>query len=231
MTILFSEGFETGDLTNFTSTTITAGATLTGGDTTNPHHGTYNLKSTMPTGLSAGSWACANKSGFDGNSTLYIRAMNVKFDQLPEDNTDNHYFFGCFQAASSNAIVRCGCNNSGGTIRWLVRGISSGTTFTNYTGTNTPEINTNYTLELQVTLGSGTGIFRLYVNGSLEVEVTGVDNDSRALNYIQFGNCGSTQPDLNALNVYMDCIDVADVYLGPEAVGQQLFTLINEMGY
>lgn len=236
MTILFTDGAvgstqETaGTFAAWTGTVVTAG-TAYANDTTAPHHGTKNFRYYTPAGTAAGSF-CSSNWQTAAQATLYVRVMNLRFDVLPEDNGDRHYVCGFYYNSGSTALGRFGIIKNGtGNYKWIIRGISSGTTFTDYQGANTPAVNTNYCCEYQSTVANGTGIYRLWVNGDLEIEATSLDNDARANNYLVLGTISSDTPDLSNLNVYADCVVVADAYIGPELEGIQKFCLLNEMGY
>ena len=101
-------------------------------------------------------------------------------------------FLAYTEGTNQNALAYAGIYNNGGSYTWFIRGLSSGTTFTNYYGNSTAQINTNYMLEFAVHQeASGGGWYRLYVNGVLQVEATGVSNTGWALNYVWAGYCYS----------------------------------------
>jgi len=212
-TVVFSDGFETGDLTLWTGTSTGVGCTVSGGDT-NPYRGTYNFKSYVPAGTASGSSSVAYYGSL-ANAYLQIFARAyVKFDVLPEDDGDYHPFIGFWENTTSNNIARAGVMRSGADYRWHIRGISSGTTFTNYLGTATPVVNTWYCFELEVLIDNVNGEYRLYINGNLEIEVTGVDNNARNLNYFRIGFDSGIPPDLSNLNIRMDLVVLADARIG-----------------
>lgn len=207
-----------GSLDAWGGVSVGSGGSIIANDESNPHHGVYNFKSSIPLGQTAGFFCMAYTPSFSNSyGTLFARVMNTRFDQLPEDNGDRHYMFGFYDTVASSALVRAGVIRNGeGDYKWIIRGISSGTTFTDYQGSSTPEVNTNYVVELQVTRSNDVGVYRLWVDGVLEIEVTGLDNDARSLNYYCFGCLGSTTPDLSDLNVFWDCVVVSESYNGAE---------------
>ena len=87
-------------------------------------------------------------------------------------------------------------------------------TFTNYYGNATAQINTNYILEFTIHQeASGGGWYRLYVNGVLQVEGTGVSNTGRYLNYVWAGYCCSDSGG-SSQSFYFDNAVVASSYIG-----------------
>lgn len=188
-------------------------------DTVSPHHGIYNLKAYIPAALATGRFACVYYGSLAGAySQLFVRAMNVRFDVLPEDNTDVHSIIGFWESSNANNLANFGVINNAGTVYWGIRRRSLAA-FTNIFGANTPVVNTNYCLEAEIirsSAGNADGAVRLYVNGILEVESTGLDNDDRALNYVDVGVYGAGSPDLSNLNVRLDCVAISKMRIGCE---------------
>lgn len=222
MSDLLVDGFESGSLAAWTGKSEATGCSVST-ETNNPHHGTYNMKSYVPSGTASGSSSVAYKDLGTTYETLYMRVY-LKFDALPEDTNDYHPFLGFWQGATSNNMARAGVHYNGSIHCWFIRGISSGTTFTNYYGTSTPQVNRWYCLELQAVRGDGTGAYRLYVNGTLEVEATGLSNTARTMRYARVGFDSGIPPDLSNLNIYVDCVVVSDAYIGPDSAAYYLTT-------
>ena len=224
MTVIFSDGFETGDLTKWSGSTVTATCSVTGSDQTNPHHGVYNLKAYIAKNLGVGSCANVNYNVANMYQHLFVRAMNVRFDVLPEDSGDYHGIISFWQGVNISALASFGPMNVAGTISWGIYRRTLGA-FATVVGTKTPVVNTNYCLEAEIirsTAGNADGAVRLYVDGVLEIEATGLDNDDRTLNYVIFGLYGADAPDLTDINVYGDCVVISDAYIGPEVSGDVL---------
>jgi hypothetical protein len=226
--VLFRNQFEdTVSPFGWSGVAVSAGCSLTANKVA-PHHGAYGLLAYTPAGLAPGQF-CIVYYGSMGNvyKHLFVRAMNVQFDVLPEDNTDVHGIINFFENTGSNIIAYYGCINVGGTVYWGIRRRSLGA-FANVVSANTPLVNTNYCLEaeiIQSTAGNADGAVRLYVDGILEVESTGLDNDDRALNYVHFGAYTSGSPDLSDLNVRGDCVAISRMRIRCETFMMDLLGL------
>lgn len=218
-TVLFSDGQEGSSQEvnqNFDAwdTTYTTQGSIVASDMSNPFSGSYNFKVNVPAGQAAGGWTTAYTSNISGTE-LWVRIENWKCDVLPEDNTEFYYIDGFFQTVAGNTVVRFGLYNDAGSVKWVIRGISTATTFTNYYGNASAAINTNYAIEFHVKQGSGDGAYDLWVDEVKEIEVTGVDNDARTMTYMMIGQAGGSTPDLSELNIYFDDVTVADAPIGP----------------
>jgi len=222
LTVIFSNGFENPvSPFGWSGTTINATCTATA-ELTFPHHGSYGLQAYIPQALATSKLATVYYGSLAGAySHLFVRAMNVRFDVLPEDTDDFHGIIGFWENSNGNNLAQAGCIKTAAGQFWGIRRRTGGA-FANVVGANTPVVNTNYCLEAEIIRSSAEnadGAVRLFVNGILEVESTGLDNDDRALNYVLFGVYGGGSPDLSDLNVYGDCVVISDVYIGPEVSG------------
>jgi len=226
-TEIFSDGFESGDLSAWDVSFADDGCSVVGSDTTHPHHGSYNLKATIYAGCSA-RWAAAGKQLNGVYNPVHIRAMNCVFENEP-DTSDTYRVMSFSNDERGAAAAYAGIKYYNSAWRWWVYVRDNGS-FVNYYG-GTVNFDTEYCMEFCVYRDSSTGYARLYVNGSLEVQATGLNNSDRNLNYANVGFTYSAAGSSQGI-FYADCVVVADTYIGPEEEGgQQLFTLINMMGY
>jgi len=77
--------------------------------------------------------------------------------------------------------------NSAGTVEWGIRYYNDAGGFTTVTG-NVSETGTYYdSVQLEDYRHATNGALRLWVNNVLEIEVTGINNTARTMNYTQFG--------------------------------------------
>jgi len=209
-TVVFASDFETGTTSEWTATHTTTGGSVTVG-TSNVYNGTYSLTSSL-TASKVDTYGMVYKNITGSGSTIYARGMNFNFANFPASGSDIRVL--CFASiATGEAIVYAGVANVSGTAQWFIRGISNGTTFTNYYNT-TAAVSpaTNYTMELGC-FDDNAGWYKLYIDGSLTLDITGVDNNARALNYIWFGYAFSDSAAATTMNV--DSIQVSTTYNGP----------------
>jgi hypothetical protein len=116
--------------------------------------------------------------------------------------------------------------NDGGTLKWGL-GKFSGNTYV----AGTISATTWYCVEVQRTVGAGTGIAKLYVNGELLISATAetFNNNSDELHVcIDFASA--------AVTVNIDCVVVADAYIGTALLSEELhhgvrFTRFRDVGH
>ena len=217
MVDIFFDSFENDDATR--TPYVTAGEAVLpdnagsfNGD--NPHHGIRNLRSYLP--ASQTDQYAMEYYDVAGFNPVYARLMNAKFSVLPTTAGKDVRVLSFAQLTSGEALGYAGVINDGGTLKWFIRAISTGTTFTNYlsvTG-NVPSAGTNYVIEAGIYRANGTGYMRLYVDGVLEVDTGNVDNDARNLNYAWAGYSFSDSDGLAYF--YGDCLQLAEAYIGSE---------------
>ena len=147
--------------------------------------------------------------------TVYIRAHNVKFDQVPAANTEDMRFLAFQGQLSTEGVAFAGIYNDNGTVKWFIK-YHNGADFVIVLG-NEVSINTNYDMELGFYYDGVTGWCKLWINGDLECEATDKDTDLYAPNYAMAGFVYSDAPDSYDAHVLMDCIYIDDDYGGPEA--------------
>jgi hypothetical protein len=214
-TELFSDGFESGDLSAWDGSYADNGCSVVGSDTSYPHHGSYNLKATIYAGGSA-RWALARKQLNGAYNPVHIRAMNCVFENEP-DTSDTYRVMSFTNEAHGSAVAYAGIKYYNSAWRWWIY-VRDNESFVNYYG-GPVNFDTEYCMEFCVYSHGSAGYARLYVNGELEVEATGLDNDDRDLNYANVGFAYSAAGSSEAV-FYADCVVVADTYIGPEATEQ-----------
>ncbi len=186
-TVLFSDGFETGD---FSAWSYTGGSPTVQSD--EKHHGTYAMKCTATSDA-------AYKTGFD-LPVAYVRVY-FKFDSVPLETDLSSMFLKLFDSGWGN------CGQVGviapeyGT--YLKFSYPSSISYIPFT----PDVNW-HCFELHCVAGSGNGICSLYYDGDLKNSQT-----SETLNNFSFFSLEETDD----VTIYFDCVVVADAYIGPEA--------------
>ena len=210
-TTLFSDGFESGNFSSWTGSTANAGDSVVANDTTQIHHGSYNMKARLAASHT-NEYAEANFL-ITGNTTVYMRAMKCVFSAAPPTSGDQRTF-SFTGAATADAVAYFGIQNNAGDCRWYCRARSSGSTLTDYYGTNMV-IGTAYNIECAVFYSGSAGWVTMWVDGSVVINQTGLDNDYTVFNYAVLGFLFS---DSNATATFCaDCVVIATSYIGPES--------------
>jgi len=219
--VIFSDGFESGDFSAWTSTAKSGDATLEV-STAYPHHGSYGMHA-----KNSGSGATAVViKDFTAQTTcserIYVRMVNVP-TQL-----DGYIRFFDFRISGTQRFG-CGLMRDGvsGDYKWFLHYLSSGSQTNSYSAAITPSANTWYCLEMKVVISATVGEARLYVDGSEVITATGLNTGSTGVSRTEVGIGGmdSNPPasyawyGTNYVEVYEDCVVVADTYIGPETTG------------
>lgn len=193
MTQIFSDGFESGDFSAWTSTTGSPAVV-----STQKHHGTYSAEFDA-------SNERANKT-FAGQTTVFVRTY-LRLGAVPPSGQLIR-FLNLFGGASE--IARLIIIESTGLRLRLTRYYPTTTTF-NYAYSF--QANTWYCIELKFAK-SVSGEYRVYLNGSEVITNTGIDT-SGAGDASEI-RAGQTYSDYTVTS-WVDCVVVADAYIGPEA--------------
>jgi hypothetical protein len=211
---IFSDGFESGDFSAWTSTVVLSGCSTTV-ESANPHHGNYNQKSILA-GAAGAEFACAIKNIGTSHSHAFVRCYVKYANYSGLDAGEIIPCVGFWFSQSATNTARAGLGkDSSGNVRWAVRYYHAGS-FYNAFGSSTPTTGVWYCVELEVQVGT-SGYVKFYVDGSLEISVTDIDNSARQFAYVHVGP--NSVAGTAAATVYTDCVVVADAYIGPE-VGQ-----------
>jgi len=227
-TELFNDGFESGDFSNWTETYTTSGETAEV-ITTDPHHGSYHAHFAWD-GSSQGEQAYIYKNLDTHYKTLYVRIYAKFKNQLPNANDRYIKLIVLYDMEDWTDRVWVTVYNDNGTVKWRLGGTGASETL----GTSTVSLDTWYCVELGVHFASSDGWYKLWIDGDLEIEITGLSNDESARRvYVGCRDSGWAGGWSGA--VYVDCVVVADTYIGPEgavteiqvsdsAIGQEVFS-------
>jgi hypothetical protein len=210
MTDIFSNGFEEGNFSAWTSTTGSPSIS-----TDQKHHGTYSCKANIV--ANATTYAYAYKTVTD-NAELYARAYFL-FTDPPGVAWNYERVFSL--AHSTNSIVTLGVRYAGSTHRFFLRYLSSGTTYTetNYDLNTTIDTGAWYCLEIYCKIATdSTGVATLWVDGVQRINVGSLDNDNYA-DHLDRVNVGITTASNEAMETYCDCVYVDTVAVGQESTG------------
>ncbi len=226
-TEIFSDNFESGNFDAWTDTVTAGNATMTV-ETNNPHHGTYNGRA-YTDGVSTSTKAYVYKTLDSSYSTIYVRCY-FKTDTIPTA-IDRRIVkpIGIRNASGVRIAQVFISKDAEGNFEWGVIALTGGTsTYTQYyVDDNTISADTWYCVELKLVI-SDSGEFRLYIDDTEKLSQTGIDNNGNGdakevdvgLSWYQTnrdGTLGSCQVEETT---YVDCVVVADVYIGPEAAAQ-----------
>jgi hypothetical protein len=205
-TTIFSDGFESG---TFLTTDIPPGAWTSlamggGGDsatitTDSPHNGSYNAEFIA----ASESWSCVKKS-FAEVATAFVRAYYT-FSTLP--GVGERVYLT--ELRGNNGGVGVSIENVSGNLFWILT-VSEGGTYTTYEAApSNPITGIPYCIELKRDIANG--LEQLWIDGVSK----GVNNVSMAVNsteiVIGYGYNTATEQ-----TCYVDCVVVADAYIGPE---------------
>jgi hypothetical protein len=234
-TVIFQDGFESGNFSAWTGTSITSGDSLTVAND-NPHHGTYSAK--MVTGVTTDVFTYAHKTLATTYTTLYQRVY-VKISSVSTTvfNADGKRVDFVIFVGSGGRVVQAGLMRNSGAVKWHLQYRNAGSWYDAFSATPTPQANTWYCFEVMQTTGS-SGSDRLYINGNLVIEVTGVSNNDRG-SPAQIQAFGEHYV-ASSVTVWIDCVVAADILIGQEgqtyeiyidAVSQSLATSAHETTY
>jgi len=206
---IFTDGFESGSFSAWTSTGITSGETAAIVNTI-AHHFTYSALFTS-NGNGGFERAYCYKA-VSSSTELYTRGYFYVSAYGIADNDDRFYLI-IFRAGSNTAAF-AGWRQTGGVVKWNLL-IRDGTGWAGAYSTTSPSLNQWYCVELHWKKDGTNGIGELWINGLLVCSITGRNTAYYGdINRVDFGlaeivNCGAT-------TVYGDCCVISNTYIGPE---------------
>ncbi len=232
-TEIFSDGFESGDFSAWTGTYADTGQTLTVSNE-HPHHGTYSEK-VICTDASLSAYAYTEWTTVE---TVYARFYVYVTEAVLSADTRNLVFAmfhdKSYSIGSTGRAEKLRVGIKGSTRQWYVTYSDDATAGAgSYTG-DAISLNTWYCVEMMHTHGDGTnGVYRVWVNGTLLVEWTGLDTNDFKANRLKIGKVGGWYDANDYGTWYIDCVVVADTYIGQETAGVTIpimmhhYTLLN----
>jgi len=214
-TTFFSDGFESGDFSQWTGTSNGNNGLIS--IVTSPvHHGTYAAKSYLAANNDA--WATCYKTFATSYSVLYARAY-ILFDALPA-NGQHRQISPCIMDVNAQYhLSSVFLFNDNGNYKWELRyKTNSVNENIAYSAAETINANQWYCIEAYFKgANDGTGEVKLWVDGVLKISVTGLNNGNVLARSVWMGGWqnGTGKP---AVNIYIDCVVVADAYIGLEGI-------------
>lgn len=203
-TVIFSDGFESGDFTAWDSTASNEGGQPTVQSSVK-HTGSYAMSCALTQG---GYYARAFKSVSSG-STFYVRAY-VQVNRLPESGETYESIIMMCLASSGLGGVEIKIIESGGAAYFQARNNYYGSTDNG----SQVAVNTWYCVE---TKNLASGSQEWWVDGvsqGTEVGTGAVSMDILRVGMYHYGGSSSA-------TLYIDCVVVADAYIGPESAEEE----------
>ena len=150
------------------------------------------------------------------DNPCYVRAY-LDFEDPPNTNNEDQWGLSFLDDAAGNALAYAGVRNDAGTLKWAIWYRDSGS-FTYTVGGNFPA-DGYHCLELGILRNtSSAGWVELWVDGSSEIQETGVDH-SRNLDFARVGFGYSDARTDRSSDLYADEAVVSTAYIGPIAGG------------
>ena len=224
-TELFSDGFESGDISAWSGTYTSYGSVSVVSDIA--HHGTYSLKSSI---TSTGGRAVVYKT-ITGQDDLYVRVY-VNFGSLPDASGEDIWFITIATGTPvSGEVAKMSIYHDGSGIKLRVHNFANGISYysSDYLSINT---DTWYCFELHLKRGDSDGILEAWVDGTLKIQQTNIDTNTGSA----YTNVWVGQNYCDVVcDIWVDCVVFADTYIGPEgavteiqvsdsAIGQEVFS-------
>jgi hypothetical protein len=215
-TTIFSDGFESGNFSAWTGTEASSGNTIAVASD-QKHHGSYSAKTTIQQESGWGKYARCYKTLASSYTIIYTR-IYIRWSALPTTVGDDGHmrFLQLYQTSGPVWLTSIDVRYDG-TDHHLVL-VEPPDDSVGGTGTTVLNTNTWYCVELYCKFATGgAGEYKVYLNGALEISHTGLTNNYSA-NRVYVGDVDDMNP--VAHNTWVDCVVVADAYIGPEAAGQ-----------
>jgi hypothetical protein len=206
LTLPFSDDFESGDFTAWTA--VVGSPTV---QTTVKHHGNNAAKF-------EGTGTQFAEFGYPAISypTYLLHARGTfYFSTLP--SSGNHVRI--FQIGDSAQVIT-DIINDGGTLKWRLTSPAGESTVLS----PNPAVNTWYSVELKAQYSGGNVYAELWVNGS-SVASNSTGSAAASFHWVYIGAWEKSE----ALTSYLDCVVIADAYIGPE-VSSMLQTVVDSFG-
>jgi outer membrane protein assembly factor BamB len=210
-TTIFSDGFESGNFSAWTGTSVSSGETATVVSTLK-HDGKYSAKFT-----SNGSGGTENSYCYKtivSSSAVYARAYFYVSQSGIVNNTASFDLIKL--SGTSGDVAYAGWTKTGGAVKWSLM-IRNGTTWATAYSTSTPSLNIWYCVELHWKESGTAGLGELFVNGARVCSITGRNTTAyggvikACFGLPRIYDCGST-------TAYCDSAVVARTYVGPEYI-------------
>ena len=211
-TIIFQSGFEPGNFTEWTGTTVTGGDTCAV-QTGIAHHGVYGMRSSVDN--IDGDDAYAHET-IAAAGTYFVR-IYVRFNTIPTQAGGKRVnILSLWDSVTSlNSPVGCVLINDG---NWIGRAALAGVEAV-YNAVP-PVTGLWYCVEMKVVASLTVGEVRVYINGTERTTLTALNQTTTIMNLLRVG-CNNKQSSGvgAAASMDIDCVVLADAYTGLEPLG------------
>jgi len=208
---IFSDGFESGDFSAWTGTSIPTGSTVE--TVTSPvHQGSYAAHIVRPLDLDVHPNIYKD---FSTVSTAYAR-FYVRFGSLPSSNGAIYYpaYFGMSEYPTY--VTEISAYNNDGTVYWRIGMPDDDANWYFSVSSSTVSVDTWYCVEIKKVGASSVGESRLYVDGVEVASVTGKNTGTKGqCNELSFW-ADSSGAGLPQIDTYFDSVIINSSYIGPE---------------
>jgi hypothetical protein len=209
---LFEDGFENGDFSAWTGTTIGTGSDVVEVITTAPHHGSYHAHFYYDN-----VWNNYNhvRKLFTGGSRRNLR-FYMQFNTISIPSGQNTQYATLWNGATGRTgIYLCIHNVSG--VNYFSMIYRHDATQSTILSDVIPETEKYYCFELELSIGSGNGFAKIYIDGEEVLSATALDNsDHGTIDYTQIGCWNGWANGYS--DVYVDCVVIADAYIGQHTI-------------
>lgn len=216
MIVIFADGFEIGNFSNWTGTSITGTTLEVSSLSPGAHHGTYYAR---VTGLGAvADDARIYKNLIPSYSTIYVRGYTRLEDLFTANTGTLANSIGVDLRNQTNGIIlNTELNYDGTNYKWVVKVGYTGTLVRYFeSGTSTVNADKWYCIEAKIIIDPTIGEFQLWVDGIEKLHKTNLNTSGRG-NVDQVGfytRLAEAEPSDRI--VYFDCFKATDAYIGPE---------------
>lgn len=219
-TTLFSDGFESGDLSAWTGTTTTSGDTVTV-ESSNPHCGIYNVQFYCDGDVNE--YASVYETLGSAQGLINTRKY-FKFASLPSSNTDRFNLL-VHSTGVEDSFVYVQVYNDAGSVKWRLV-YRDGASVLTTLSSETISVDIWYSVELYTKVADGSdGECAIYVDGSSVCSASGIDTDNYGnVLTIRFGVWWKSYS--TGITIYGDCAVIADAYIGPETAAPESVSLV-----
>jgi len=208
---IFSDGFESGDFSAWTGTSIPTGSTVE--TVTSPvHQGSYAAHIVRPLDLDVHPNIYKD---FSTVSTAYAR-FYVRFGSLPSSNGAIYYpaYFGMSEYPTY--VTEISAYNNDGTVYWRIGMPDDDANWYFSVSSSTVSVDTWYCVEIKKVGASSVGESRLYVDGVEVASVTGKNTGTKGqCNELSFW-ADSSGAGLPQIDTYFDSVIIDSSYIGPQ---------------
>jgi hypothetical protein len=206
-TILFSDGFESGSLGQWTGYITSGGETVSSVDTI-AQDGIFSAR--FASNGTGGTERAYVYKDITEQSELYVRGYFYIGEGLPLPANEDRFNFIALQGVSGNVIASAGIRRLNNIDVWSIP-----SAFGIWNATVGPSMNQWYSVELYTKIDSVNGAFMMWVDGTLILEQTALNTTRNGnINRVRCGVPAAIDVSQN-ITVYGDSVVFSTGYIGP----------------